>query len=202
MQLNIFITSICFTIITNAQGGLTSPRTPKKTHSPNDVLAPPVQVIHAPPKSSSSKTDVLVGALGVTSAVLPYLGQLTHLFSSDDPKPANPTEEVVLAADQVSRLQRDVIQDLEQEIISDSFLGLIASPFTIAWETATIIFDVLDLTNRQGLTQFEVPESLVRSKRSIFDFFDRDTPDNVISKYGPDLTSITLSLPDQVSNLN
>ena len=189
----------CFTTLPDAQGGIISPRSSKTTMSPNDVLAPPVQPVYMPPKSSSSKTDVLVGALGVTSAVLPYLGQLTQMFSSDEPVATHPAGELVLKTDQVSRFKRNVVEDLESEIASDSFLGMLISPFTVIWETATIIYDVLMVTNEQGLTDFKESSNPVRSKRSIFDIFNANDLKDYSLKYGSDLAQVKYTLPDHVS---
>ena len=205
MKINAAFVTCSLMLISNAQGGLTSLRSSKSTHkttpSPNDVLAPPVQVVQVPSKSSSSKTDVLVGALGVTSAILPYLGSLTQLLSSNEPSETpNPASEVILQTDQVSRLKRDMVEDLENEIITDSFLNVIFSPFTVMWETATIILDVLKVTHEQGLTELEVPEGLVRSRRSIFDIFNSDTRKDFTSNYGPDLTNVRITLPNHVSD--
>ena len=95
----LFVLISILAISSNAKGGLTSPRSPRSTVSPNDVVAPPVQTIYVPQKESSSKTDALLGALSFTTAVLPYIGHFTDMFKSDEvEKTADPGQQIVLQA--------------------------------------------------------------------------------------------------------
>ena len=69
-----------------AQGALISPSKKisgvKTTVSPNDVVIPSIQQPEPPINKSGARTDMLVGALSVTSALLPYLNFFTDFLSS------------------------------------------------------------------------------------------------------------------------
>ena len=150
-------------VISNAKGGLTSPRS---TLSPNDVAAPPIQPIYVPTQEKSSKTDAILSAMGFASAILPYIGQVTQMLKNDEVehKP-DVASSIVARTDQVSRLKRRVAEDFEDEIVTDSFLGSILSPANVILETAIIILDVLAVTKEQGLTDYQ--SDSVRNRREI-----------------------------------
>ena len=188
LMLSIFQMGMIF----NAQGGLTSSRS---TISPNDVMAPPVRTVPAPvPQKESRKTDMLLGALSFGSAILPYLGQVTSMLSNDQVEAATQVHsDLVVQTDQVSRIRRGVEQDSHQN--ADSFFGVILAPFNVIWETATIIYDVLCVTKKQGLTDFQYPSETVRNKRDTFFVNPFKTLNN-----GPDLTNTySMTLPNHVS---
>ena len=168
---------------------------PRRTPSPNDVLEPSVQA--APPiKENSSKTDLLIGALGVTSVILPYLDEITSYFKNKDVNEVDPALQTVSQAvahtDNVSRRLLSVQNRPIIDEIEDTFIGSI-NPFGVFFEVASILVDVFAFTQEQGLTDFQ---NLSRHRRDIL--FEQEIPYT-----GSDSTSrFPLAITNHVSILN
>lgn len=139
---------------------------PRRTHSPNDVIAPPVQSV-VPIKENSSKTDMLIGALGVTSVILPYLDEITSFFQGRDVNEVDPAlqtvSQAVVHTDNVSRHLLSVHDRPIIDEIEDTFIGSI-NPFGVLLEVASILTDVLAFTREQGLTD---SQKFSRQRRDI-----------------------------------
>ena len=170
----------CFAILLAtfyAQGALISPTKKitgiKTTISPNDVVIPPVQQNNPPVAKSGSRTDMLVGALSVTSALLPYLNYFTDFLPKGQAEevaaPNSPVDHAVATTNHVSRDTREVAEEVVSEGVLDTFIGSVLGPFGLAYEIATILIDVLAFTQAEGLTD---PISFSRRKRDLSPTYD------------------------------
>ena len=169
----IFQYQMILLVVFSAQGALLSPT--KKNHgvkttiSPNDVIEPSVVRPTPPIKQSSSRTDMLVGALSVTSALLPYLNYFTSFLPKGQAEEAAaPTPSVshaVVTTNNVSRQPREVTEDVVAEGVLDTFIGSILGPYGVIVEVASILIDVLAFTEAEGLTD---PISFSRKKRDLY----------------------------------
>ena len=199
MKFSVLI-SILFGKYLSAQGAVITRRTtpghptpaPRQTPSPNDVLAPPVQNI-PPIKENSSKTDLLIGALGVTSVILPYLDEITSYFKKQDINEVDPALQTVSqAVAHTDNVSRHLLSVQERPIIGeigDTFIGSI-NPFGVFFEVASILVDVFAFTQEQGLTDFQ---NYSRRRRDI-------SLDNEIPYTGSDSTSrFPLAITNYVS---
>ena len=160
-----------------AQGALISPTKKisnvRTTISPNDVIIPPMHQPTPPVTKSGSRTDMLVGALSVTSALLPYLNFFTDFLSKGQAEevasPTSPVTHAVASTNHVSRNTREVAEEVVSEGVLDTFIGSVLGPFGLAYEIATILIDVLAFTQAEGLTD---PISFSRRKRDLSQNYD------------------------------
>ena len=154
-------------VIFYAQGALLSPTKKnqgvKTTISPNDVVIPSVARPTPPIKQSSSRTDMLVGALSVTSALLPYLNYFTSFLPKGQAEEAA-IPHAVATTNTVSRQKRENSEDIVSEGVLDTFIGAVISPFGVAVEIVSILIDVLAFTEAEGLTE---PMSFSRKRRDL-----------------------------------
>ena len=164
-------------VVFYAQGALISPTKKnqgvKTTISPNDVIIPSVARPTPPVKQSGSRTDMLVGALSVTSALLPYLNYFTSFLpkgqAEEVASPASPVTHAVATTNHVSRKTREVAEEVVSEGVLDTFIGSVLGPFGLAYEIANILIDVLAFTHAEGLTD---PISFSRRKRDLSQNYD------------------------------
>ena len=160
-----------------AQGALISPSKKisgvKTTVSPNDVVIPSIQQPEPPINKSGARTDMLVGALSVKSALLPYLNFFTDFLSSGQAEevaaPTSPVTHAVTSTNHVSRGSREVTEEVVSEEMLDTFIGSVLGPFGVAYEIATILIDVLAFTQAEGLTDHI---SFSRRKRDLSQSYD------------------------------
>ena len=166
-------------VILCIQGALISPTkkhfTTRSTVSPNDVVIPSVHSPSVPIKESSSRSDLLLGALSVTSALLPYIDVFTRFLPSGQADEVDtsvaPVTHAVVQTNNVSRKTREVSEEIIVEGVVDTFFGSLLGPLGVAAEIITIVIDVLAYTQEEGLTD---PIILSRGKRDTveIDLFD------------------------------
>ena len=171
--LSIFQYQMILLAIFSAQGALLSPtkrnQNVKTTISPNDVIEPSVIRPTPPVKQGSSRTDMLVGALSVTSALLPYLNYFTSFLPKGQAEevaaPDSSVSQAVVTTNNVSRQPREITEDVVAEGVLDTFIGSILGPYGVIVEIASILIDVLAVTEAEGLTD---PISFSRKRRDLY----------------------------------
>ena len=193
--------SFLLMVVFHAQGALISPTkkhySTRTTVSPNDVIEPAVHRPSPPIKQSSSRTDMLVGALSVTSALIPYLNYFTDFLSKGQAEevktPPAPIQNVVTSTDNVSRNRRENTEEAISEEVLDTFIGSVLGPFGVAVEIANILIDVLAFTQAEGLTD---PITLPRGKRDLSELYQHfNFPENLdlVSKNHASAAQVNIS---------